>query len=143
MENLSTNLEAFVTFLSLNSDVDFLVLDLLNEENINSLNFDNVIERKEELVSQIKAFQRLLRIIPNKNQEAALSLMKEDIHSALQVAAMTRKDFMNKFADILGDNGNIADAIYKSALEKRSVILIQYMRLLQNREPHIASARFN
>lgn len=137
------NTSDLIEFLSQNQGVDFLVCNLQDEESLSSLNFKNLIEKKTELVFLAKAFQRLLRIIPEKNQEAALSLMNEGIHSALQIAAMTRKDFMGEFADMFHDNGKLADAIYKSALEKRSVILIQYMNILQNREPHISAARFS
>jgi hypothetical protein len=132
-----------IEFLDQNQGVDFLVINLQDEESLSRLNFKNLIEKKTELVFLAQAFQRLLRIIPEKNQEAALSLMKEGIHSALQIAAMTRKDFMSRFADMFHDNGKLADVIYKNALEKRSVILIQYMNILQNREPHISAARFS
>ncbi len=137
------NTDDLIVFLGQNQGVDFLVFNLQDEENISRLNFDNLAEKKAALVPQIKAFQRLLRIIPEKDQEAALALMKQGIHSALQIAAMTRRDFMGRFADLFQDSGKLADAIYKNALEKRSAILIQYMNILQNGEPHISAARFS
>jgi hypothetical protein len=139
----SMNTDDLVKFLDQNQDVDFLVFNLQDEEHLGRLNFESFTKKKPEIVFLIKAFQRLIRIIPEKNREAALALMKEGMHSALQIAAMTRKDFMGKFADMFHDNGKLADAIYKSALEKRSMILIQYMNILQNGEPHISAARFS
>jgi hypothetical protein len=140
-ETMNTSLLA--QFLAQNSIVDFQFFNLQDEESINGLHFENLEAQKSELISLLKAFQRLLRIIPEKNKDAALALMKEGIHSALQIAAMTRKDFMGRCANLFDDDGKLADAIYKNALKKRSMILIQYMNMLQNAEPHISAARFN
>lgn len=130
-------------FLDQNRNVDFQFFNLQDEESINWLSFENLEEQKTELISLLKAFQRLIRIIPERNRDAALSLMNEGVHSTLQIAAMTRKAFMGRFANLFNDNGALADAIYKNALKKRSMILIQYMNILQNKEPHISAARFN
>lgn len=137
------NTDLLTEFLDLNRGVDFQFFNLQDEAVINGLNFENLAEQKTELISLLKAFQRLIRIIPEKNRDAALALMKEGVHSALQIAAMTRRDFMGRFAGLFNDNGALADAIYKNALKKRSMILIQYMNILQNGEPHISAARFN
>lgn len=137
------NTDNLIKFLEQNQNVDFLVFNLQDEENVSRLNFKNFKRKQEEIIFQLKAFQRLLRIIPDNNFEAALLLMKAGIHSALQVAAMARKDFMRKCAGIFDDNAKLADVIYKNSLDKRSTILIQYMNMLQNGEPHISSARFN
>lgn len=139
----SLNTDYLIKFLDQNQDVDFLVFDFRDEESLGKLNFKGLTKKRTELVFQAKAFQRLIRIIPEQNREVALFLMKEGIHSALQIAAMTRKDFMGKFARTIRDDDKLADAIYKRALEKRSVILIQHMNILQNEEPHISSARFS
>lgn len=137
------NTEHLIKFLDQNKGVDFLLMNLQDEENINALNFKNLKRKQAEIIVQIKALQRLIRIIPENDQAVALSLMQAGIHSALQIAAMTRKDFMGKCSVLLSDNDDLSDAIYKNALAKRSAILIQYMNLLQNGEPHMASARFN
>lgn len=137
------NVDDLMKFLEQNREVDILGINLQDEETINRLDFANVLEKKADIVSSAKAFQRLIRIIPAENQNVALSLLREGIHSALQIAAMTRKDFMGKCAKLLNDDGKLAAAIYGSALEKRSALLVQYMNMLQNREPHISSARFS
>lgn len=138
-----TNTELLKQFLDQNRGVDFQFFDLRDEVNINGLNFENLTDRKTELISLLKGFQRLVRIIPEKNRDAALLFMKQGVHSALQIAAMTRRDFMGTYAGLFNDNGEMADAIYKNALKKRSMILVQYMNILQNGEPHISAARFS
>ena len=138
-----TNTELLKQFLDQNRGVDFQFFDLRDEVSINGLNFENLTDQKTELISLLKGFQRLIRIIPEKNRDAALLLMKQGVHSALQIAAMTRRDFLGKYAGLFNDNEVLADAIYKSALKKRSMILVQYMNILQNGEPHISAARFS
>jgi hypothetical protein len=130
-----------IKFLGQNRDVDFRVFDLQDEENLGRLNFTNFKRKLDEINFLIKAYQRLIRIIPDNDQQTALSLMRLGIHSSLQIAAMTRKDFMKKCLVALEES--LADTIYHNALAKRSAILVQYMNMLQNREPHISAARFN
>lgn len=134
------NTDDLIKFLGQNKDVDFLVFDLQDEENLAKLNFTNFKRKQDEINFLIKAFQRLIRIIPENDRETALTLMRLGIHSALQIAAMTRKDFMKKCLGTLEES--LADTIYRNALAKRSAILVQYMNMLQNREPHISAARF-
>jgi hypothetical protein len=131
-----------VKFLDQNKASDFQKLNLQSEEGITSLNFKHLTKKKEELISLSKAFQRLIRIIPEQNREAALTLLTEGVHSALQIAKMTRKEFMGKFARLLNDE-KLADAIYQNALKKRGIILLQYLDVYQNNEPHIKAALFS
>ena len=137
------NTEHLIKFLDQNEGVDFLLMNFQDEDNISTLNFKNLKRKQAEIIVQIKGLQRLIRIIPENDLEVALSLMQAGIHSALQIAAMTRKEFMGKCAGLFDNNDELSDAIYKNALAKRSAILIQYMNLLHNGEPHMASARFN
>jgi hypothetical protein len=134
------NTDSLVELLKQNQSVDFLTMNLQDEENVNKLNFTNLTIKPTVIIFQIKAFQRLIRIIPESNPETALQLLRLGIHSALQIAAMTRKDYMNKCKGIIDEK--LADTIYHNALAKRSTILVQYMNMLQNSEPHISSARF-
>ena len=134
------NTDSLMLFLKQNQSIDFLTFNLQDEDNLIKLNFKNLESQQIEIIFQIKAYQRLIRIIPENDTEIALTLMQQGIHSSLQIAAMTRKDFMKKCLGVLDEE--LADTIYHNALAKRSAILVQYMNLLQNREPHISSARF-
>lgn len=128
-------------FLEQNTGVDFVSFNLLDEEKLASLNFKNLKRKLAEVTFQLKAYQRLLRIIPEHDHAIAISLMQQGLHSALQIAAMTRRDFLSRCKGVLDEKQ--ADAIYQNALTKRSSILVQYMNTMQNKEPHITSARFN
>ncbi|MBN1552586.1 hypothetical protein JW979_14015 [bacterium] len=132
-----------VTFLEKNKNIDFLTFNLQDEKNIERLCIDESDEEVRKIVAHLKAFQRVLRIAPGGRKDLALTLIKAGIHSALQIAAMTRKDFMRRLSSIFHDDGRTSDEIYRNALQKKSVILIKYMNLLQNSEPHISSARFS
>lgn len=132
----------FVRFLDQNGATDFQQVNLLSDEETASLNFESFSDKKDEILELAKGYQRLLRIIPRQDREAALTLLSHEIHSALQIAKMTRKDFMGRFAILLKDE-QLADAIYQNALKKRGVILLQYLDVYQNNEPHIKAARFS
>ncbi|MFV2059528.1 MAG: hypothetical protein ACC653_02525 [Gammaproteobacteria bacterium] len=151
IENLTAT-DNLLKFLHQNNAVNFLVCDLKDEKIINKLNFKNFKRKQNEMLFQIKAYQRLLRIIPDNNQpekqqQIALLLIQQGIHSALQIAAQTRKDFLGMCSGLFNENSPVNDklsaALYQNALEKRSVILIQYMNVLQNGEPHISASRIN
>lgn len=129
-------------FLEQNRATDFLRANLLSEEVTNNLNFTSLTDKKPAILLLAKAYQRLLRIIPEQKREVALTLLGLGIHSALQIAKMTRRDFMGKVAGPLKD-AQLADAIYQNALKKRGVLLLQYMDVYQNNEPHIKAARFS
>lgn len=138
----SSNLVNLATFLDQNSATDFQHINLLSDEETAGLNFESFSDKKDEILELAKAYQRLLRIIPLGDREAALTLLRHEIHSALQIAKMTRKNFMGRFASLLKDE-QLADAIYQNALKKRGVILLQYLDVYQNNEPHIKAARFS
>jgi hypothetical protein len=132
----------FFKFLDQNCATDFLRVDLLADAVTSKLDFTSFAEKRDELLELAKAYQRVLRIVPEQDREVALALLAEGVHSALQIARMTRRDFLGKFAGVLGDE-KLADTIYQNALKKRGVILLQYMDVYQNNEPHIKAARFS
>lgn len=139
--NQLTKTDNLLKFLAQNQGVDFLTYNFQDQESLIKLNFKNLKRKVEELSFQIKAFQRLIRIVPSNDSEIALALMRKGVHSALQIAAMTRRDFMANCKHTL--DSELADTIYQNALAKRSQILVQHMNKLQNNEPHIVSAKFN
>ncbi len=131
-----------------------MLCDLQDEKIVSKFNFENFGRKKNEIVFQLKAYQRMLRIMPTKkqsenskrlenNQLVASLLLQQGIHSALQIAAMTRKDFITLCVSVFGNDQNMATIMYQNAQEKRSAILVQYMSILQNGEPHINATRFN
>ena len=135
------NIEDLTKFIEQNKKVNFVIFDLNSQANVDKLNFSN-LKKKEQLLPLIKAYQRILRVLPDKNKAPALALLKEGIHSALQIAAMTRKDFLGKCSLLFGDDCELAGKIYRNALNKKSLLLVQHMNALQNNEPHISAARF-
>jgi hypothetical protein len=135
-------MDDFMRFMDQNRSSDFLRTDLLSDAGASKLDFTSFEDQKDEFLALAKAYQRLLRIVPEQNRDVALALLGKGIHSALQIAQMTRKDFLGKVVSVLGDE-KLADDIYQNALKKRGVILLQYLDVYQNNEPHIKAARFS
>lgn len=135
------DIDGLLRLLNQNKTIDPLLFDFQNEENLAQLDFTGMKKKQLKVMLSVKALQRLLRVIPDNDQELAISMMKIGLHSALQIAAMTRNDFLKKCVGLM--EKELADSIYQNAKAKRSTILIQYMNALQNNEPHISAARFN
>ncbi|MCP4934104.1 MAG: hypothetical protein GY927_07820 [bacterium] len=130
-------------FVQQNPEADFKLINLEDGQALNALNWMNFSSAEETLPPLLKAYQRLLRIIPDEQQECAYELLRMNIHSAVQIASMTKIHFLKKCAKILKDNPQLGIEIYKNAQAKRSTILVQYMDQLQNNEPHIKATIFN
>lgn len=135
------DIDGLLRLLNQNKTIDPVLFDFQNEENLAQLDFTGMKKKQLKVMLSVKALQRLLRVIPDNDQELAISMMKIGLHSALQIAAMTRNDFLKKCVGLM--EKELADSIYQNAKAKRSTILIQYMNALQNNEPHISAARFN
>jgi hypothetical protein len=138
----SEDLADLVRFMDQNQSSDFLRADLYSDADTSRLDFTSFDGRKDELLTHLRAYQRMLRIVPEHNRDVALAVLGQGIHSALQIAQMTRRDFLGKVVSVLGDE-KLADDIYQNALRKRGVILLQYLDVYQNNEPHIKAARFS
>jgi len=131
------------SFLEQNRSIDFKKFNLLDEVNTANLNWSAFDDIREKLLAHLKGYQRLIRIIPEEKEEAAFLLLKNGIHSALQICSMSRKEYMNNVSTGFSGDLKTAEKIYGNALEKRGIILLQYMNMLQKNEPHITAARFN
>jgi len=131
------------SFLEQNRSIDFKKFNLLDEVNTANLNWLAFDDIREKLLAHLKGYQRLIRIIPEEKEEAAFLLLKNGIHSALQICSMSRKEYMNNVSTGFSGDLKTAEKIYGNALEKRGIILLQYMNMLQKNEPHITAARFN
>ena len=139
-EDSINNLKAF---MEQNEGVNFKIFNLLNEVSMENLDWTGFEEGRSELSELLKGYQRLIRITPKEKEASAFLLLKNGLHSALQICTMTRKEFMKKISPEIPGDIKTAERIYANALEKRGVILLQYMNMLQNNEPHINAARFN
>ncbi len=134
------NLRALASFLDRNATTDFSLANLDDEPTINSLNWTSSTEKKN-LRDCLRAFQRLVKIMPGLSRPTALALLGKGVHSALQIAAMPKIKFLNENRPLFQSEAASVEQFYASALAIRGEILLQYMAVKQSNEPHARAAR--
>ena len=130
-------------FIKQNSKTDFTTVNLSETTKIDDLNWKRLGKYKEDILKQLKAYQRLLRIMPEGTaHKIIMSLLQKGIHSAVQIASIPKQQFIATYLPVFGKDKKSIEAFYAHAMAVRSRILIQYMNTLQNNEPHITSTKF-
>ncbi len=131
------NLKAF---LRKNKKVDFRTADLLHLSNIDTYKWTGLEEHKESLIKQLKAYQRLLRIVPHDREDLAQNLLKSGFQSSLQIANTPRKVFIRDNLKTFGKDRTLAQQVYKRALAVRKVVALQYVTRTQQTGSHVRVA---
>lgn len=132
--------ETLQKLIKQNSGFDYLYSDLSLASSLENINWKGFTKNRETLVVLLKAYQRLIRIIPEGETDIAFALLELQIHSAVQIASMTKKQFSITCAAIFKGKSELLDTVYKNAECKKSRILHRYMNVLQNNEPHVKAA---
>lgn len=133
----------FNKFLDLNKSLDLKTFNFLLQNNVETLEWKSNKKTKPAILNILKAYQRLLRVMPEDNSEIILGLLKKGIHSAIQIANMSKKQFIKMSDPLFKDKLSFAEQIHKNSQKKRSKIALQYINVVQNKEPHILASRIN
>lgn len=137
------NIQRLKDFTARNRGVNFKLFNFNEIAAVDNLDWTGFEDSREILFELVKAYQRILRIMPERKEDYAFIFLKNRVHSAMQVASMSMKQYMTAVTEMIPDDREGAEEIYNRALNRRSTILVQYMDILQNSEPHISAARFN
>lgn len=137
------NMQKLAVFIEQNKTTDFKLADLSKNETIENFQWTGLENDKDELVPLILAYQRVLRFLPENKEAVAMTLLRNEIHSALQIVAVSRKVFMNSCLELFNGDTALAETVYQNACDIRSGLLVKYIDGFQKQEPHISAARFN
>lgn len=127
--------------LSHNQEVDWRTYDLYSETKLSSLSWKGIGKQKAATIELLKGYQRLLRLVGTDNGPIAIGLLRKGVHSALQIAAMARTQFISEFKNLWPDSEESAEIVYQRALQVRSKLLLEYMKIKQNSYSPISNAR--
>ncbi|NEQ35258.1 MAG: hypothetical protein F6K40_02630 [Okeania sp. SIO3I5] len=128
-------------FLKKNEEIDFRTADLLHTSNIEKYKWPKLKkDEKESLVKQLKAYQRMLRVVPPGRDDLAKALLKNGIQSSLQIASTPKKVFIQKNLELFNNERTLAEQVYLRALALRKAVTLQYMARVQQLEPHTRAA---
>lgn len=132
--------KALNTFLKKNKSVDFRNADLFNKSSIDQYKWTGSDEKKDNLIAHLKAYQRLLRLLPIASEKLAKSLFEKGIHSSLQIASTPKKAFVTDNLKLFGNDAELATLVYHRAIALRKAITLQYINRTQQLESHARAA---
>lgn len=66
----------------------------------------------------------------------------EGLGSALQIAALPRPAFLEKWLALFPGEEALGETVYRHAVARRAYVLLHRIRKVQDSEPHYRAARF-
>lgn len=149
-------------FLKQNQEIDFRTADLLHATKIDGYNWAGfekgsegeskgseaeAEDEKNILFKGLKAYQRMLRIVPKGRKDIAQKLLEAGIESSLQIAGTPKKVFIRNNLKLFDDKDDavareLAERVYRRAIAVRKVVALQYLARVQQGEPHARKTRF-
>lgn len=96
----------------------------------------------EAMTPLLKAYQRLVRVLPPSEERRALPLLESGLHSAVQIAEFPRDEFARCWAALFPGEDELGIAVHRAALSRRGDLLLHHVNKVQRNEPHYRAARF-
>lgn len=97
---------------------------------------------REAVVPLLKAYQRVLRILPAGEEHRALPLLEAGLHSAVQIADLARDEFLRRWGALFPGEDALGLAVHRAAISRRGELLLHHINEVQRNEPHYRAARF-
>ncbi|WP_066319315.1 MULTISPECIES: hypothetical protein [Aquimarina] len=133
--------EGLNKFLRQNKKVDWQTINLVDKKVNDTLNWKGLEDNQEDVLKKVKGYQRMVRLLGEDNPKIIKALLKNNIHSAVQIAAMTQKGFIEKSTKIFKNDDEYIIELHKKATAIRSKLLLRYVEYTQNREPHTTQVK--
>lgn len=125
-----------------NKSVDRRAFSFDDPSLLESLVWQGLEAEREELLPLLKAYQRLLHILPPSEDHRALPLLKAGLHSAIQIANIPKDEFARQWAALFPDEAALGEAVHRNAISRRSALLLHHVNAIQSNELHYRAARF-
>lgn len=134
-ENISVDIDALRVFIAANPAVKWQGINLNSPSKVDVLNWGDLV--KDSLIKEVKAYQRLFRLVGENKSELIFSMLENNLHSAIQIAAMPKQHFFTEYSTLFFEQEKgFVEKIFKKAKAIRSQILLSYMQRIQTSEPH-------
>lgn len=131
--------QAINAFLQANPEFNLKHFNFFKKGALDQINWPEGVE-KETLLRQIKAFQRLYRLIDD--HEVITKLYNEGLHSAYQIASMSPHRFVANYGDCFNNKAQ-AQGVYKKSLAIKSRAVNTYLAIAQQTKPHYRGRKFD
>src|SRR5262249_19108853 len=83
--------------LDANSAADWRAFSFMEPAQLQTLKLPEAEDEREQLIPFLKAYQRLLFILPVGEESRALPLLGAGLHSAIQIAGIPKPDFLARW----------------------------------------------
>jgi hypothetical protein len=123
-----------------NASIDWRVVALGDPGALDALAWCDL--EPKTMTPLLKAYQRLVRILPVSEEHRALPLLESGVHSAIQIASLPQDEFLRRWAALFPGEEALGRSIHRAALRRRGDLLLHHINEVQNNEPHYRAARF-
>ncbi|MEL6674449.1 MAG: hypothetical protein AAFR61_19730 [Bacteroidota bacterium] len=84
----------------------------------------------QNLIKQLRAYQRLLNVVPSTNTDLILPFLQEGLRSAVHIAAISQQQFLQKYQHLTKDQ-SVLLACHRKATAIRARLLLHYVNRKQ------------
>lgn len=112
-------------------EIDWRKINLNDASSLSPLKLGRTSAQKKNMLENLKKYQRLLKIKLVDNKLIYRGFLEQDLHSALQIATIPRKQFTDRFLDLFDGKKEVLESFYRRALQIRSQVLINFMNRTQ------------
>jgi hypothetical protein len=128
--------------LAANPSVDWRGFSFAEPSALAALDWAGYDAEQVALTLALQGYQRLLRLLAPEQDQRVLPLLRAGIHSAIQIANFPQDEFARRWAALFPGEDAVGKAIHRSALSRRSALLLHHVNDFQHQEPHYRAARF-
>lgn len=93
-----------------------------------TMNWDGLEDYQSSIISELKAYQRVLKILPNKDHQLIMKLLQVGIYSAIQVASMSKQNFLTSHSHLFSGKKVTAEDFYNNALAIKNRLLLKHLQ---------------
>ena len=128
IENQLGDLTFLEKWIKQNKKVDLQTVKLNDPASLETFKWTGLESEKDLVTKQLKAYQRIMNILPKKNHALAMSLLRENIHSAIQIASVPKQTWLDKYAKLFNRKSIDAEAFYDAAVAIKSRLLLKHLQ---------------
>ncbi|NEO14792.1 MAG: hypothetical protein F6J98_07650 [Moorea sp. SIO4G2] len=131
---LTADLKKLKIFLQKNSEVDFRKADLLHTPNLKKYKWIKFKDEDEKtrVLNLLKAYQRMLRIVPKGREDVAMILLEGGFQSSVQIVNTPKKAFLKFFQS----DRELGKNVLKRAIAVHKIVTLQYIARVEQAQPH-------
>lgn len=140
---VESKLDQLLVFLNNCKEKNIITADIRDESAIAAFSWAKPEQDTKDLLKQLQAYQRISKLLPKQDDGLVIPLLKDGLISALSIANIPRDKFMASYSPLFEKSALSAAEFYDNASTVKANVLLEYMRIKQQAEPHISQTNLN